>query len=93
MGEPGALNEPGMLGRDEPAASQNVGTTAAQVRECIDALAASDDPQAFRELLVLSELVGVALGTSARNLAARGSWSRVAEHAGTTKQAAWSRWH
>ena len=50
------------------------------------------DQQAFQALLRLSALVGEDLGVSARTLAAGGSWARVAEVAGTTRQAAWSRW-
>jgi len=43
-------------------------------------------------LLRLSALVGESLGANARALATNGSWARVAEVAGTTRQAAWSRW-
>jgi hypothetical protein len=43
-------------------------------------------------LLRLSALVGEGLGVSARTLAATGSWAKVAEVAGTSRQAAWSRW-
>ena len=50
------------------------------------------DQEAFEALLRLSALVGESLGVSARTLAAGGSWARVAEVAGTTRQAAWSRW-
>ncbi len=65
----------------------------AQVRALVDELAAWPDPSGFTELLALSEHVGVGLGTAARTLAEGGSWSQVASHAGTSKQAAWSRWH
>lgn len=65
----------------------------AQARALVDELAASGDPAAFTELLALSEHLGVALGTSARTIAANGSWTQVAGYAGTSKQAAWSRWH
>jgi hypothetical protein len=44
-------------------------------------------------LLGLSQYVGECLGISARTLAEAQSWSSVAGLAGTTKQAAWSRWH
>ena len=50
------------------------------------------DPAAFSELLRLSALVGESLGVSARSLADGGSWAHVAEVAGVTRQAAWSRW-
>ncbi|MGB3258039.1 MAG: hypothetical protein WBG89_07305 [Ornithinimicrobium sp.] len=65
---------------------------AAQARELIAELGRSPDPGAFQELLGLSEAVGVALGASARTLAEAQSWTQVATYAGTSKQAAWSRW-
>ena len=61
-------------------------------RDAITALAELPDQEAFQALLRLSALVGENLGISARTLAAGGSWARVAEVAGTTRQAAWSRW-
>ncbi len=64
----------------------------AQARELIADLGRSQDPAAFQELLGLSEAVGVALGASARTLAQAQSWTQVATYAGTSKQAAWSRW-
>ncbi len=66
---------------------------AAEVRTLLDALANSTDPAAFQTLLGLSQYVGECLGISARTLAGAGSWSSVAGLAGTTKQAAWERWH
>jgi len=66
---------------------------AAEARALIDVLASSTDPMAFQTLLDLSQYIGVCLGTSARTLAEAQSWSSVADLAGTTKQAAWSRWH
>jgi hypothetical protein len=60
--------------------------------EAVNALAEQTDPEAFQALLRLSALVGEALGVSARTLATAGSWAKVAEAAGTTRQAAWSRW-
>lgn len=65
---------------------------AAEARALVDELAALADPVAFQELIGLSEYVGVAVGASARLLAEAGSWSQVGAYAGTTKQAAWSRW-
>lgn len=65
---------------------------AAEARALIDELAVHDDPAAFQELISLSDHVGRALGLSARRLAESGSWSQVATYAGTSKQAAWSRW-
>jgi hypothetical protein len=55
-------------------------------------LAEFTDPEAFQALLRLSAQVGEALGISARTLATTGSWAKVAEAAGTSRQAAWSRW-
>ena len=66
---------------------------AAEARTLLDALANSTDPTAFQTLLGLSQYVGECLGISARTLAEAHSWSSVAGLAGTTKQAAWSRWH
>ena len=65
---------------------------AQQAREAVEALAHLSDPAAFSELLRLSALVGECLGVSARSLADGGSWAHVAEVAGVTRQAAWSRW-
>ena len=53
---------------------------------------AAETEAAFSELLGLSALVGESLGVSARSLADGGSWAHVAEVAGVTRQAAWSRW-
>ena len=61
-------------------------------RDAISVLAEQTDPEAFQVLLRLSGLVGEALGVSARTLATTGSWAKVAEAAGTSRQAAWSRW-
>lgn len=61
-------------------------------RVAVNQLAAQDDPEAFQALLRLSSLVGESLGVSARMLATTGSWAKVAEVAGTSRQAAWSRW-
>ncbi len=66
---------------------------AAEVCTLLDALANSTDPAAFQTLLGLSQHVGECLGISARTLAGTQSWSGVAGLAGTTKQAAWERWH
>ena len=58
----------------------------------VRALAERADPEAFQALLRLSGLVGESLGVNARALAVSGSWAKVAEVAGTSRQAAWSRW-
>jgi hypothetical protein len=65
---------------------------AQQARQAVEALARQSDPAAFSELLRLSALVGESLGISARSLADGGSWAHVADVAGVTRQAAWSRW-
>jgi hypothetical protein len=61
-------------------------------RAALESLAHRTDPEAFTQLLALAQTNGECLGISARTLAEQGSWSGVAEAAGTTKQAAWSRW-
>ncbi len=63
-----------------------------RARDLIAQLSTSPDPAAFQELLRLTESVGLALGQSARTLAEAQSWTQVATYAGTSKQAAWSRW-
>ena len=65
---------------------------AESVRVTVRELAESGDPSSFPALLAISEEVGIALGVAARRMAETGSWSQVAAHAGTSKQAAWSRW-
>jgi hypothetical protein len=69
-----------------PAELEQTATAAVQL------LAARPDPEAFQALLRLSALVGESLGVNARALADSGSWAKVAEVAGTSRQAAWSRW-
>jgi len=60
--------------------------------DAVSRLAAQPDQEAFQALLRLSALVGESLGANARALATAGSWATVAEVAGTSRQAAWSRW-
>jgi hypothetical protein len=60
--------------------------------DAMHSLAGRADPDAFAQLLRLSQLAGECLGMSARELARHQSWSGVADMAGTTRQAAWSRW-
>ena len=64
----------------------------AEAGAAIEALAERPEPEAFAALLQLSEQVGSALGVSARSLANAGSWAEVGTVAGTSRQAAWSRW-
>ena len=70
--------------------------TPAELAELAEAavvtLARSGDPAAFGHLLALTQVTGESLGTAARALAGRSSWSGVADVAGTTRQAAWERW-
>jgi hypothetical protein len=73
--------------------SRDPGDIEAEVRELLAALTENSDPAAFNSLLALSQYVGECLGLSARTLAETQSWGDVAGVAGTTKQAAWSRWH
>jgi hypothetical protein len=61
-------------------------------RAALESLAQRPDPDAFAQLLALAQANGECLGISARTLAEQRSWSGVADMAGTTKQAAWSRW-
>ena len=56
------------------------------------ALAERADPEAFAQLLQLTQVVGECMATAARNLADERSWSGVGDIAGTTRQAAWARW-
>ena len=65
---------------------------ASLAQAAIESLAQRNDPDAFAHLLRLAQINGECLGTSARTLAEASSWSGVADMAGTTKQAAWSRW-
>jgi hypothetical protein len=73
--------------------TRDPGDIEADVRALLGALAADTDPAAFQALLALSGYLGECLGRSARTLAESRSWGDVAGVAGTTKQAAWSRWH
>jgi hypothetical protein len=84
-------DSPGIAAVPQPPDS-SVEELEARAREAINQLAELPDQQAFQALLRLSALVGENLGVSARTLAAGGSWARVADAAGTTRQAAWSRW-
>lgn len=61
--------------------------------EAVERLAATPDHEAFDALLTLSAVVGEALGRSARLLAETTSWAAVGDASGTTRQAAWARWH
>jgi hypothetical protein len=81
-----------MTGHAADVEGASVPSLAEQARTALRALAARPEPEAFQQLLALSQLTGECLGESARTLAAHGSWSQVASVAGTTKQAAWSRW-
>jgi hypothetical protein len=76
----------------EPVSAQSVDQIADLVVRALRELASRPDPRAFEALLQVSEETGHCLGLSARTLAESGSWSQVADVAGTTKQAAWSRW-
>jgi predicted choloylglycine hydrolase len=77
---------------EPPSATPTVDQLAETAHAALEALAASEDPQAFTQLIELSRYAGECLGASARNLAAAGSWAGVAQYAGTSRQAAWERW-
>jgi len=76
----------------EQLGTQSVDQIGDHVVRALRELASRPDRQAFEALLRVSDEVGQCLGLSARTLAESGSWSQVADVAGTTKQAAWSRW-
>lgn len=76
----------------EQLSTQSVDQIGDLVVRALHELAARPDRLAFEQLLRASDEVGRCLGRSARTLAESGSWSQVADVAGTTKQAAWSRW-
>lgn len=78
--------------RDTETAQHEPRVLALHARRAITALAESDDPAAFNELLTLSSDVGAALGLSARNLAHTQSWAGVGQYAGLSRQTAWARW-
>ena len=69
--------------------SDELGTLA---RDAMSLLAQRGDQAAFSELLTLSGHAGQCLGEGARQLASAGSWTQVADLAGVSKQAVWSRW-
>ena len=65
---------------------------ATMAQQAVAELAPRGTHSSFKLLVDLSTYVGVSLGEAARQVAAAGSWSQVADITGTTKQAAWSRW-
>jgi hypothetical protein len=65
---------------------------ASMLRDGVEALARRSDAQAFAELVDLTQVLGEALGESARALAGASSWAQVGDVAGTSRQAAWERW-
>jgi predicted choloylglycine hydrolase len=85
--EPGAMCSREELDRATPAELAELAEAA------VAALARSGDAEAFGHLLQLTRVAGESLGTAARTLADRSSWSGVADVAGTSRQAAWERWH
>lgn len=91
-GERASKAPPGAEERNEQRVDQRLVDLEATARAAVARLAEHPDPEAFQALLRLSAVVGESLGISARTLAASGSWAKVAEVAGTSRQAAWSRW-
>lgn len=65
---------------------------AALLRAVVTELAGRGTPDSFTTLIDASAYVGASLGDSARQVAAKSSWTQVGDLSGTTKQAAWSRW-
>jgi hypothetical protein len=65
----------------------------ALARGALTVLAQRGEQSSFQELLAINAHIGECLGEAARRIAAGGSWTAVADLSGTTKQAAWSRWH
>jgi histone H3/H4 len=63
------------------------------IRSAVAELAGRGTTSAFQALIELSAYVGQSVGEAARRVAEGTSWSQVAEISGTSKQAAWSRWH
>ena len=61
-------------------------------REAMSILALRGDDEAFSQLLTMSAHAGQCVGEGARRLASAESWSQVADLAGVTRQAVWSRW-
>ena len=82
----------GLLGGAAALTESSIEDLEVLARTTVIRLAERPDPEAFAALLRLSAVVGECLGISARALAVSGSWAQVGEAAGTTRQAAWSRW-
>jgi hypothetical protein len=82
-----------MTGQANDLGALSVSDLGTLARRALDELAARDDQTAFAELLSMNAHIGQCLAAAARALAASGSWTQVADLSGTTKQAAWSRWH
>ena len=61
-------------------------------RDAMSILALRGDGEAFSQLLTMSAHAGQCLGEGARHLASAESWAQVADLAGVTRQAVWSRW-
>ena len=61
-------------------------------RDAMSILAQRGDQESFSQLLTMSAHAGECVGEAARRLAEAGSWTQVADLAGVSKQAVWSRW-
>ena len=78
------------LGEDlDQLSSNDLGVLA---RDALSILALRGDQDAFAQLLTMSAHAGESVGEAARRLAEAGSWTQVADLAGVSKQAVWSRW-
>ena len=61
-------------------------------RDAMSILALRGDQESFSQLLTMSAHAGQCLGEGARHLASTASWTEIADLAGVSKQAVWSRW-
>jgi len=78
---------------DLPLGGLSEGEMAALIYRIADELSTRGTRDAFAELLHVLPYIGERVGDAARILAASDSWSQVAQVSGTSKQAAWERWH
>jgi predicted choloylglycine hydrolase len=91
--DPGmSAREPELVCRREELDRATPAELAELAEAAVAALARSGDSAAFEYLLHLTRVTGESVGTAARALADRSSWSGVADIAGTSRQAAWERW-
>ena len=73
----------------DPLSSAELGALA---RDAMSILAHRGDQEAFAQLLTMNAHAGECLGEAARHVASTASWTEVADLAGVSRQAVWSRW-